>query len=623
MCSKVEDFLLGSDWLEHHGAQWDFARGTVTLGDKCIKVHRRHQTGICRRIVVASDCIVPAKHEANVPMRMEDDGIPLPPCDWAIEPQGLGPGLMTARTLFSDAQTQLVAHVLNNSSRDKSLSINSFLSMAELVQCLSGTDSEPASLMFGSSSDCCDSKSSDESTLPASSSLLSDLMLTDETELRASSVSSQTVDATVSDSSTYSEDRLEHIDSLLRSLPADLTSEQRQRAETFIRSHANVFSRSEYDIGRTNIIPHRTDTGEHCPHFEQLRRHPTTQLLVIDEHVQHMLDHDVIEPAASPWCSNVVMVRKQDGTMWLCVDYRKLNSLTVKDKFPLPKIDTCLDTLNGSEFFSTCDLHWGYWQTEIDERDHDKTAFVTQKGQWRFKVLSFGLANTPSQFARIMELVMSGLTYDVCLVYLDDILIFSKTDEHLDHLATVFDRLDCYALKLKPSKCSLFQCKVSFLGHVVSGHGIECDLDKIASIATWPTPSNIAEVRTFCGLASYYRTFVCNFAAIARPLHNLTKKGATFEWTNECETAFQELKRALSSTPILVALCDDGQYVLDTDASDTALGAVLQQEQNGKLHVIGYASRTLTPAEARYCITRRELLGVVFGLKKYRQHLLG
>ena len=153
---------------------------------------------------------------------------------------------------------------------------------------------------------------------------------------------------------------------------------------------------------------------------------------------------------------------------------------------------------------------------EIDEHDRDKTAFVTHKGQWRFKVLSFGLANAPSQFARIMELMMSGLTYIVCLVYLDDILIFSKTfDEHLDRLAIVFDRLDCYVLKLKPSKCSLFQHKVSFLGHVVSGQGIECNPDKVASIATWPTSSSIAEVRTFCGLASYYCTFVCNFAAIA------------------------------------------------------------------------------------------------------------
>ena len=274
------------------------------------------------------------------------------------------------------------------------------------------------------------------------------------------------------------------------------------------------------------------------------------QLLVIDKHVQRMLEHDVIEPAASPWCSNVVMVRKQDGTMRLCVDYRKLNGPTTKDKFLLPKIDTCLDTLNGCEFFSSCDLHWGYWQTEIDECD--KTAFVTRKGPWRFKVLSFGLAYAPSQFARIMELVMSGLTYDVCLIYLDDILVFSKTfDEHLEHLATVFSRLNCYLLKLKPSKCSLFQRKVSFLGHVVSGQGIECDPEKVVTIGVWPTPTSIAEVHTFFGLASYYREFVCNFAAKARHLHNLTRKEAVFKWSPSARLHFSNSSMLYRQHPFL------------------------------------------------------------------------
>jgi len=239
------------------------------------------------------------------------------------------------------------------------------------------------------------------------------------------------------------EDPCSHIQCLIDGLPDDLTDEQRARAADFIRSRSSVFSRSEYDIGRTRIIPHRIDTGDNTPHFEQLRRHPTTQLPMIDEHVEHMLAHDVIEPAASPWSSNVVMVRKQDGSMRFCVNYRKVNELLKKDKFPLPKIDTCLDTLNGCQYYSSCDLRWGYWQTEIDERDRYKTAFVTRKGQWRFKVLSFGLCNAPSQFAPIMELVMSGLTYDICLVYLDDILVFSKTfKEHCDRLSTIFDRLE-------------------------------------------------------------------------------------------------------------------------------------------------------------------------------------
>jgi len=232
----------------------------------------------------------------------------------------------------------------------------------------------------------------------------------------------------------------------------------------------------------------------------------------------------------------------------------------------------------------------GYWQTEIDERDRDKTAFVTRKGEWCFKVLSFGLCNTPSQFARIMELVMSGLTYEECLVYLDDILLFSRTfEEHCDRLATIFDGLERHSLKLKPTKCHLFQRRVTFLGHVVSASGIECGPGKVAAIAEWPRPTNVTEVRSFCGLASYY-TFLPNFATIAKPLHELTRKGIAFEWGASQEAAFQELKQCLTSAPILVAPCDEGRYTLDTDVSEAALGTVLQQEQDGQLKVIAYAS---------------------------------
>jgi len=202
VCSKVGDFLLGSDWLEKQEAQWDFTSGTVTLGDKTIKVHCRQRTGICRRVVVAADCIVPAKHEANVPVRMEDDGLPLPPCDWAIEPQGLGPNIMTARTLFSDTQSLLVARVLNNSMQDKSLSANSFLSMAEPVHCLSDIDCDPASMMADSSSPFCASQLFGESSLPVTSSLSSNSVSTDGAARLASSVSSATVDAKASGSSS-------------------------------------------------------------------------------------------------------------------------------------------------------------------------------------------------------------------------------------------------------------------------------------------------------------------------------------------------------------------------------------------------------------------------------------
>ena len=220
-----------------------------------------------------------------------------------------------------------------------------------------------------------------------------------------------------------------------------------------------------------------------------------------------------------------------------------------------------------------------------------------------------------------MELVLAGLTYDICLIYLDDILVFSRTfEEHCQRLTQVFDRLERQTLRLKASKCHLFQEKVAFLGRVVSERGIECDPQKTTTISGWPTPTSVSDVRTFCGLASYYRNFLEGFAKIAHPLHDLTRKNATFRWTEDCERAFQELKRRLVSAPPT----DHGMYTLDTVASDFALGAVLQQEQDdGRVHVITYGSRSLSGPERRYCITSKEMLAVVFGFKKYRQHLLG
>ena len=193
---------------------------------------------------------------------------------------------------------------------------------------------------------------------------------------------------------------------------------------------------------------------------------------------------------------------------------------------------------------------------EIDERDRDKTAFVTRIGQWQFKVLSFGLCNALSQFVCIMELVLSGFIYDICLVYLHDILVFSKTfEEHCDCLTAIFDRLKKYTLKLKLTKCHV---KVTFLGHVVSDQGIECDPDKVAAIAGWLRPVDISEVHTFCRLVSYYRAFVQDFACMAWPLHNLPRKNVPFNWDDDCEAAFLELKKRLTSTLILVPPCDAG-----------------------------------------------------------------
>jgi hypothetical protein len=234
----------------------------------------------------------------------------------------------------------------------------------------------------------------------------------------------------------------EHIETLLQSLPSDLSEGQMAYACQLLREHADVFSKNDFDLGSTSIVQHRIDTGNARPFRQPLRRHPVMHLDTIDQHVDRMLQQGIIEPAASPWASNVVLVRKKDNSLRFCIDYRRLNEITYKDTYPLPRIESCLGALDGASWFSTLDLRSGYWQVRQDPRDADKTAFLTRRGCFRFKVLSFGLTNAPSLFQRLMDLVLSGLTWDTCLVYIDDIILFARDfDEHVRRLGLVLQRL--------------------------------------------------------------------------------------------------------------------------------------------------------------------------------------
>lgn len=274
---------------------------------------------------------------------------------------------------------------------------------------------------------------------------------------------------------------------------------------------------------------------------------------------------------------------------------------------------------------STLDLRSGYWQCGLSEIDKEKTSFcIPGSGLWQFKVLPFGLKGAPATFERLMEKVLAGLTWKVCLVYLDDIVVFSKTfDEHLNNLSEVCKRMRGANLKLHPSKCILLQNEVTFLGHKVSKDGIRTDEEKIISVRDWPTPRNVKDVRSFVGLCSYYRRFVQNFSIIAKPLHQLTEKGRKFEWTPDCEHAFVTLKQCLITTPVLGFPMDEGTYTLDTDASDFGMSGVLSQTQNGMERVISYFSKTFTKCERNYCVTRRELLAIVCSIKHFHRYLYG
>ena len=385
-----------------------------------------------------------------------------------------------------------------------------------------------------------------------------------------------------------------------------------------------IFSKGEHDLGCATAVEHRIDTGNNRPVRQPLRRQPAHYVSEIDRQLEEWESEGKISPSQSEWASNIVIVKKKDGTLRFCVDYRHLNERTIKDSYPLPRIDDCLDCLSGATWFSTMDLRGGYHQVAMDERDKDKTTFVTRKGTFCFNVMPFGLCNAPATFQRLMDCTMRGLNYVVCLIYLDDIIVFSAdVATHLERLGMVLECLRKAGLKLKPNKCSFLQRSVDFLGYRVSGRGIETDERKIEAITCWTIPTKLREVRSFLGLCGYYRRFVHNFSEIAAPLHALTKKNAVFHWTAECQKAFDDLKDRLTEAPILALPRDEGTYILDTDASDHGIGAVLSQIQDGEERVISYASRLYSTAERRYCVTRKELLAVVFFMKQFRQYLLG
>ena len=278
-----------------------------------------------------------------------------------------------------------------------------------------------------------------------------------------------------------------------------------EQALALLQEFADVFSKSPDDLGQTSLVQHQINTGTAPPIRQPPRRLPMSLREEANDAIGRMKQNGIIEPSASPWASPVVLVRKKDGSTRVCVDYRKLNDVTKKDSYPLPRIDESLEALAGNKWFSTLDLRSGYWQVRLDSDDKEKTAFSTGLGLWHFNVMPFGLCNAPATFERLMEQVFRGLPLDVCLLYLDDKLVPGKTfKDHLQNLGQVLKRLRKANLKLSPEKTTLFQKEVTYLGHVVGEMGISTDPSKISAIESWPIPSQRKDVKRFLGLCSYY-----------------------------------------------------------------------------------------------------------------------
>lgn len=388
--------------------------------------------------------------------------------------------------------------------------------------------------------------------------------------------------------------------------------------------HTDTFASCSTDLGFCNILQHDIDTADTHPIKQSPRRPPLVAREAEDQILDEMLASGVIEHSQSPWASPVCLVKKKDNTYRFCVDYRRVNAVSRKDAFPIPDIQDALDYLRGAKYFATFDLLSGYWQLGMTERAKEASAFCTRRGLFHFTRMPFGLAGAPATFCRLMSIVLRDQLWKICLCYLDDIVVYAKTpNELLQRLHQVLTRLHEVGLKIKPTKSVLFQTEIQFLGHTVSVHGISPQTEKLDVIQSWPTPHCLRDVRAFVGLASYYRRFVKGFATIAEPLTCLTRKNTPFRWSNEADESFCKLKRALHDAVTLTFPTPGIPCILDTDASDVAIGAVLSQVINGVEHPIAFYSRVLNSTQKNYCPTRRELLAVIASLQHFRHYLLG
>ena len=335
--------------------------------------------------------------------------------------------------------------------------------------------------------------------------------------------------------------------------------------------------------------------------------------------VQQLLDKGWIQPSSSPYGSPILFVKKKDGGMRMCVDYRAVNKLTVKNSYPLPRIDDMLDRLAGAKIFSALDLQQAYHQVRLNPEDVPKTAFTTSMGLFEYKVLPFGLSNAPSTFQALINSILGPELRHCCLVYLDDIIIFSKnTEEHLVHLRAVLERLRSAHLFAKLSKCKFALSFVKFLGHIVSAAGIQPDPDKVAIVRDWPVPADLKATRQFVGLAQYFRKFIQGFPTMIAPLTTLFKKDVPWVWTPKCQHAFESVKQALLTAPCL-RLPDEAPFTVICDASGLGIGAVLLQEGRP----VAFDGRKLTDAEKNWSATEQEMLAVVHHLEKWRCYLEG
>lgn len=408
-----------------------------------------------------------------------------------------------------------------------------------------------------------------------------------------------------------------------------LSEDQQQQVYKILDRHKSIISTGDDDIGRINTVPHRIDLYDQTPIYQRPRRFPAPVADEIEQQCRGLQDLGIIEASASPWSSPVVPVRKKDGSIRLCVDYRSLNRVTKPDKFPIPNLSDSIFGLYGVKYFTRLDLVRGFYQVPLNEESKELTAFSTPHGHWHFNVLSFGLKNAPSAFQRGMQEVLREFPWKKVVVYVDDILIMENSfDSHLALVGDVLHTLADHGIKIKPEKCDWFKPQVEFLGHIVSNRGVSKTAVYVNKVSDFPQPETVRQLREFLGLINFQRKFIQNCSEIQKPLSALTggAKNKKINWTSEMLEAFQQLQNLMKQNIELAFpdySSDAEKLELWVDASHVGSGACLTQIQHGELRIIAFASTCFDKAQHNYSILEKELAAMRWGIKSFRAFLYG
>ncbi|TKR72015.1 hypothetical protein L596_019538 [Steinernema carpocapsae] len=409
-----------------------------------------------------------------------------------------------------------------------------------------------------------------------------------------------------------------------------LNDEQKREIFELISSYPDTFAIGDHELTQTDLVTHKIETSACVPIKSKSRPIPYAVREKVVEMIHDYLRQGIIRKSHSSWASPIVLVRKKDGAIRMCVDYRKLNSVTIKDAFPIPKINDLLMSFSNKKYFSTFDLHSGYWQIRMEGDSIEKTAFTTPVGLYEFTVMLFGLTNAVATFQRFIESLFDDLLHNFVYVYVDDILVASETwEDHKNHVAEVLKRIKRAGLRLKAKKCCFARENVSFLGYVLTREGIKIDPSKVAPVREYPEPQNLRELQRFLGLATYNRKFIANFAQIAAPLTRLTKPKVPYVFDESCQKAFDNIKEKICEDVILkfpdfkaAEMSEKRRFVIMTDASEDGLGGVLcQPDENGCLRPIQFVSRRCSEAENKYPPIDLEAVTIKYTVAAVEQYL--